>query len=88
MSLDDKPTCVTVDGGKYTFGVPRGDYRVHVARYGEPWLIIEQGSKAIHSLYYELNDARAEILELQKEIVRLRERASPCSGLCNHGEDL
>jgi len=45
---------VKIDNGKYTFLVPDGDYRVHVLRHGEPWLIIEQGCSAIQSLIQEV----------------------------------
>ena len=47
-----------VDNGKYTFFVPPNDYKIHVLRYGEPWLEISQGSNAIWSLIAELIDAR------------------------------
>lgn len=43
---------------KYTFSIPKGDYRVHVLRYGEPWLVIESGSKAIAELLYEIEERR------------------------------
>lgn len=50
---------LTIDNGKYTFILPEGDYRVHVLRHGEEWLVIEQGSKAIWSLVYDAIDAVA-----------------------------
>ena len=44
---------------KYTFEVPEGDYRVHVARYSEPdWLVIEKGHKAISTLLHEAEEYR------------------------------
>lgn len=53
---------VAVDNGKYTFEVPDGDWRVHVKRHEEPWLVIEQGSKAIAAMASELADAK-ELIE-------------------------
>lgn len=53
-----------IDEGKYTFSIPEGDYRIHVLRHGEPWLVIEQGSKAIASMLSELVDSRELIAEL------------------------
>jgi hypothetical protein len=50
---------IDVDDGKYTFILKPGEYRVHVLRHGEPWLVVEQGSKAIWSLVAELIDATA-----------------------------
>ncbi len=45
---------VETENGKYTFTIPDGDYRVHVMRYGEPWLIIERGCGAIQALIQEV----------------------------------
>lgn len=50
---------ISVAGGKYTFFVPEGDYRVHVHRHGEEWLRIEEGHKAILALMAELEEERA-----------------------------
>ena len=49
---------VTVDGGKYTFQQPMDDWKIHVLRHGEPWLIIESGSNAISSLLEEIRELR------------------------------
>ncbi len=49
-ALNGKETCVTIENGKYTFKTMPGDYRIHVLRHGEPWLILDQGSKAILAL--------------------------------------
>ena len=51
-------TSVTVEEGKYTFRTQATDYRIHVLRYNEPWLIIEKGSNAIAALMNELIEAR------------------------------
>ena len=53
MSRPDVP----VDDGKYIFQQPEGDYKIHVLRHGEPWLIIESGSNAIASLLEEHREA-------------------------------
>ncbi len=44
---------LNVENGKYTFFQPEGDYRIHVLRHGEPWLVIEKGSNAIAALLHE-----------------------------------
>lgn len=49
-----------VADGKYTFLRLRGDWRVHVLRYDDPWLVIEDGHKAIAALMYELEEMRGE----------------------------
>jgi hypothetical protein len=49
---------ISVYDGKYTFVLPPNDYRVHVLRHGEPWVIIEQASNAVHSLVIESIDER------------------------------
>jgi hypothetical protein len=50
---------IAVADGKYTFLVPPNDYKIHVLRYGEPWLVIEDGSNAIWWLIAELIGAKA-----------------------------
>lgn len=52
---------VTDSDGKYRFFVPVGDYKVHVYRHGEPWLVLEQGSKAILGLMMDLELAREKL---------------------------
>lgn len=47
-----------IERGKYAFSVPEGDYRVHVRRYGDRWLIIEEGAKAVHSMMCEIRESR------------------------------
>lgn len=39
---------------KYTFILPKGDYRIQVLRYGEDWLWIDEGSNAVHALMAEV----------------------------------
>lgn len=56
---------LSVEGGKYTFFIPEGDYKIHVLRYDQPWLILEQGSNAIWSLIAELIDARELITSIE-----------------------
>lgn len=67
---------VTVYDGKYTFVCPHGDWRIHVLRYDEPWLIIEEGHKAVLALMGELLEAREkaapERFVLAGEVERLR----------------
>lgn len=41
---------VEVDDGKYTFFKLPNDWRIHVYRHKEPWLVIESGSNAIAAL--------------------------------------
>jgi hypothetical protein len=49
----NKQISISVENGKYTFKTIEGDYRIHVLRFGEPWLVFEQGNKALICL---LND--------------------------------
>lgn len=49
---------ISVCDGKYTFVLPLNDYRVHVLRQGDPWIVIEQGCNAIWSLVAETIDDR------------------------------
>lgn len=49
----------SVEDGKYTFVKPANDYRVHVLRHGDPWIIIENGCKAVFSLLYDAISDRA-----------------------------
>jgi hypothetical protein len=44
---------LAIENGKYTFVKPANDYRVHVLRHGEPWVVIEQGCNAVFSLLYD-----------------------------------
>lgn len=51
---------VTVGDGKYAFFTPAGDWKVHVLRYGEPWLIIEAGHHAVAALMYRIKELEEE----------------------------
>ena len=48
----------TVCDGKYTFISEPNDYRIFVLRYGEPWLAIEHGSRAVDALLFEFAQLR------------------------------
>lgn len=56
---------LSVADGKYTFSVPDDDYRVHVERYGEPWVIIKDGHHAVAALVMELEELRGYVAEQQ-----------------------
>lgn len=45
---------ISVADGKYEFIIPSDDWRVHVLRYGEPWIKIESGHNAVAALMSEL----------------------------------
>lgn len=49
---------ISIENGKYTAFIPAGDYRIHVLRYGEEWLVIEQGSNPIASMMSEIVESR------------------------------
>ena len=49
---------VDVADGKYTFIYSQHDWRIHIHRHGEPWIVLEQGHKAILPLMQELDDCR------------------------------
>lgn len=57
---------VTVEEGKYTFRQPDKDYRIHIDRYGEGWVLLEEGSNAISALLYEHREALAKLKETAK----------------------
>lgn len=44
---------------KYTFVLKHEDWRVHVLRHGEPWIVIENGCNAVRTLVFEAVDDRA-----------------------------
>ena len=55
----DRPD-ISVCDGKYTFREPIGDWRIHVLRHRDPWLIIEKGHRAIAALMAEHREALEE----------------------------
>lgn len=72
---DDEPEVtedIQVSGGKYTFEKHEGDWRIHVLRHDEPWLIIEKGHNAISSLMSELGEARGALYEASAAISEVR----------------
>ena len=65
---------ISVSDGKYTFIMKEGDWKIHVNRYNEPWLVIEQGHKAISSLILrviELEKALKTSVKLQSHYAKL-----------------
>lgn len=62
---DADPLSLTIHAqdSKYIFFIPKGDYKIHVLRYGNPWLEISSGHKAILALMYEVDDARKLVKE-------------------------
>ena len=59
---------VKVQGAKYTFQQPEGDWRIHVLRYGNPWLVIESGHKAIAALLYAHRNSEEISIKLHDEV--------------------
>jgi len=56
--MNGQETSVTIENGKYIFQTAKGDYRIHVLRHGQPWLVIDEGSKAILALMQEVERLR------------------------------
>ena len=56
-------TPITVDDGKYTFQTAANGYGVEILRHREPWVIIDAGCNAVHSLMYEVERLRAIVEE-------------------------
>lgn len=52
----DPVLSIPVEGGKYTFIVPKEDWRVFILRSGKPWLMVEKGHKALTSLLFEMSE--------------------------------
>lgn len=48
----------TVD--KYRYFIPDNDYRVHIERHGEPWVVIAVGANAVAALLYEMDEMEAQ----------------------------
>lgn len=67
---------VEVENGKYKFFIPEGDYRLHVHRFGEPWLTIEEGSKALLVLLMEFEETKKlmRMYKAQAAVVELSHR--------------
>lgn len=47
---------ISVSDGKYTFISYNDDWRIHCLRYGEPWMIFEEGHKAISGLMHMVEE--------------------------------
>lgn len=58
---------VDVENGKYSFVTMSDDWRIHVWRFGEPWVIIDLAPKAIIVMMGELERAREEISLLKQK---------------------
>lgn len=59
--MTEVTTEIAVYDGKYTFQKHEGDWRVHVLRHGEPWLVIEAGCNAVSQLMYECEELREKL---------------------------
>lgn len=81
MSSPKELLRVSVDNGKYTFILNDDDYRIKVLRYDQEWITIETGSKAIHCLMSELEQAREIGKELLADSMRLAGRLQTDSDL-------
>ena len=57
---------LSVCEGKYTFIMPANDYRCHILRYGKPWLILKEGSKAIDALIFEALEMKERLNKYEK----------------------
>lgn len=62
---------LTVDGTKYTFFVPEGDYRPHIHRHGEPWVVVDRGCNAVLALMYEAERARDAIMKIEGALLTI-----------------
>lgn len=66
---------VKVDDDKYRFYLRNGDYRIFVERHGQPWVVLEAGSKAVLSMLVELLELRERVEELERQLHN--ERGTP-----------
>jgi hypothetical protein len=67
---------IVVANGKYTFRKIDGDWRIHVLRYGEPWLVIEKDHNAIATLLFETERLTEKLKKLTTENERLHEEVN------------
>lgn len=63
---------VSVEGGKYTFQYNTETCELTCLRNKKPWREFEVGDKALFALFYEAREAKLKIVELEKEVNRLR----------------
>lgn len=59
---------VSIQNGKYTFYTPYKDFRMHIDRYGEPWVVIEAGANAVYWLVAEVEELREKVADLEKKV--------------------
>lgn len=65
---------VRVEGGKFTFVVPSGDYRVSILRYDELWHPPQgEAANALRSIMDELDAARVVLQAVRKAITMRQE---------------
>jgi len=74
---------VRVDGGKFTFVVPSGDYRVSILRYDEHWHPPQgEASNALRSIMNELDAARV-VLQAVRKAIAMRNEGEVIGVLCD-----
>ena len=64
---------ITICSGTYTFILYKNEWRVHCLRYDEPWMIFEQGHKALIAIMCTLQDAEEYAEQLEAENANLKE---------------
>ena len=64
---------------EYTFILYTDDHRIHVQRYGDPWIVIDEGHEAVLALMRELSDA-------QEDVKRQAEAVMPGSWVGDESE--
>jgi len=83
-------TIVSCSGGKYTFILEEGDWRVRVDRHGEPWLKIEQGHKAVSNLVLEMLEVKEALdksVKLQSHYAKLLNQYDGRERICFSNEE-
>jgi hypothetical protein len=67
MNMANQEHRVSVDGGKYTFVIAEGDYRVAILRHGEPWHPPQaEACNALGAIMCELDAARVVVEAARK----------------------
>jgi len=81
--MSDPERRVSVDGGKFTFVIPSGDYRVSILRYGESWHPPQtEAWTALHSIMAELDAARV-VLRAVRTAIAMRNEGEVIGVLCD-----